>query len=383
MADTSDLRPANEAELCEAIAQAASAGERLAIRGGASKAGVGRPTPDARTLDLRGFSGVIDYDPPELVLTLRPGTPLAEVRALVASENQMLAFEPFDHGPIFDQPEGAATIGGVVAAGVSGSQRLSMGAARDHLLGLRAVSGRAEAFVAGGKVVKNVTGYDLCKLVTGSWGRLVALTELTLKVLPAPRTTATRLLTGLDPARATAAMAQAMGSQADVACAAHLPGPEPVTAFRIQGFSASVAARCEALAHTLSAFGPLHDPGAEGEILWASLRTLSPLPIEAPLWRINVAPSRGAVVATTLERAGAAWLMDWAGGLVWAAFDGEAATVRAAAGQAGGHAQLIRGPEALRLGAPALHPLAPAAQALEARVRRAFDPAGVFETGRF
>jgi glycolate oxidase FAD binding subunit len=305
------------------------------------------------------------------------------VQALVAAQGQMLAFEPFDHGPVFGRPPGAATIGGVVAAGVSGSQRLALGGARDHLLGLRGVSGRGEAFVSGAKVVKNVTGYDLPKLMAGSWGRLAAITELTLKVLPAPRVSATRILTGLTPTAAIHAMAAALGSQAEVAAAAHLPGPAPTTAFRIQGFAASVAARCTGLARTLAAFGALHDPGAEGGAIWEAIQTLSPIAGPWPLWRINVPPSQGAEVVTQLEAAGARWMLDWAGGLAWVAFDGGPEVVRQAAAQAGGHAQLWRAPEPLRAQVAPFHPQPAGLAALEERVRRAFDPNGVFETGRF
>ena len=383
MTGEATLRPTGEAELCELIADAAARGERLSLGGGGSKSDIGRPLADARPVDLSGFTGVVDYDPPELVLTVRPGAPLADVQALVAAEGQMLAFEPFDHGPLFGRPAGAATIGGVVAAGVSGSQRLAFGAARDHLLGVRAVSGRGEMFVGGAKVVKNVTGYDLPKLIAGSWGRLAAITELTLKVLPAPRVAATRVLAGLDPAAAVEAMAAAMGSQADVACAAHLPGRTPITAFRLQGFPGSVAARCETLAQRLKAFGDLSDAGGEGAAIWTSLRTLEPLPRVAPLWRISAPPSQGAAVAATLEREGAPWLMDWAGGLVWTAFEGEASRLRETARNAGGHAQLVRASAATRSATPAFHPPAAGVAALETRVRRAFDPAGVFETGRF
>ncbi|CAN7311535.1 glycolate oxidase subunit GlcE [Phenylobacterium sp. LjRoot225] len=378
------LTPCDETELCEAIAEAARDGATLSIRGGGSKQGVGRPAPASRILDMRGFTGVVDYDPAELVLTARAGTPLAAIQSLVASEGQMLAFEPFDHGPIFGTPPGAATLGGVIAAAVAGSQRLSQGAARDHLLGFRGVSGRAEAFVAGGKVVKNVTGYDLPKLMAGSWGRLAALTEVTLKVLPAPRTTATLVLTGLDPGRAVAAMTTAMGSQAEIAAAAHLPDAPALTAFRIQGFPASVAARCEMLSRALAGFGALQtSDAAEADAIWGRLRTLHSLPADAPLWRISVPPSQGAPVVDALRPLGTRWLMDWAGGLIWAAADGAPDEVRTIAASAGGHAALVRGPESLRARVPAFHPPQRGVAALEARVRRAFDPHGLFETGRF
>ncbi|SCK14351.1 glycolate oxidase FAD binding subunit [Variovorax sp. HW608] len=377
-----DLRPATEAELCDVVADAAHSGTRLSLRSGGSKRDIGAPIGEARTVDLRRFAGIVDYDPPELMLTVRPGTPLAEIEALVASKNQMLPFEPFDHGPLFGRAPSEATIGGIVAAGVAGSRRVSSGSARDHLLAVRAVSGRGECFVGGAKVVKNVTGYDIPKLIAGSWGRLAAITELTLKVLPAPRADATQILTGLDPEQAVAAMAAAMGSKADVAAAAHRPGSTSVTAFRIQGFPASVAARCKGLAKHLAAFGHLHDPGEEeAQGIWSDLRTLAPLPLDVPLWRISVPPAAGGTLVRRLEQRGANWLLDWAGGLAWVATAIEG--VREEAAAAGGHCTLVRGPAELRARVPALHPPAPAIQALEQRVRRAFDPAGVFETGRF
>jgi len=374
------MRPTDTAELVEIIAAAAAAGGRLELRGGGSKSDIGAPR-QVTVVEMTGFSGVIDYDPAELVLTVAAGTPLAEVEALVLGQGQMLAFEPFDHGPIFGRPPGAATIGGVVAAGVSGSRRVSRGAARDHLLGFKAVSGRGEAFVGGAKVVKNVTGYDLPKLMTGGWGRLAALTEVTLKVLPRPEVVLTLALDGLEPRAAQAAMSKAMGSQADLAAAAHAPG---FTAFRLEGFGPSVTARRGALEALLAGAGSLRAlPDAEAATFWRGLRELDALGDDRPLWRVSTPPSRACEIVETLAPLGARWLMDWAGGLVWLAFDGEPAAVRQAAETGGGHAMLVRAPESLRAQVPALHPQPSGVRALEARVRRAFDPSGVFETGRF
>lgn len=382
----SAVRPTSTEELCACIGDAARTGVPLRLEGGGSKRAIGRPTPGATVVDMRGFAGIVDYDPSELVLTVQAGTPLAEIEALVAAEDQMLAFEPYDHGPLFGAPAGATTIGGVVAAGVAGSQRLTQGGTRDHLLGFRAVSGRGEAFMGGAKVVKNVTGYDLPKLMAGSWGRLAALTEVTLKVLPRPRVVASRMITGLGPDEAVATMASAMGSQAEIAAAAYLPaglsGDVSKTIFRIQGFGPSVAARCTMLAARLATnCETLED--AEATALWASLRTLDPLGLELPLWRINVPPSQACAVVTALRPLGARWLLDWAGGLIWATCDGDAQVIRAAAATAGGHATLVRAPEALRLAVPAFQSQQSGVEALEARVRRAFDPHEVFEAGRF
>jgi glycolate oxidase FAD binding subunit len=381
--------PTREDEVADAISDAVRDGTRLAICGGGSKAGFGANSSTG-ILSMSGFAGVVDYDPAELVLTVRPGTPLSEIQKLVESQAQMLAFEPFDHGPIYGRAIGAATIGGVVAAGVAGSQRVSSGGARDHLLGFRAVSGAGAgaAFVAGAKVVKNVTGFDLPKLAAGSWGRLFAMTEITLKVLPCPRVTATRLIEGLSLAQAVKAMAMAMGSQAEIAAAAHLPGHRSgergLTAFRIQGFGPSVSARCAMLEALLGAMGPVETPGDdEAAALWSDLRTLAPIGSDRTLWRINVAPSAAQAVVSALRPLGAEWMLDWAGGLIWLGFDGDPNAVRDAAALGGGHATLVRASDEVRAAVPTFHPAAPGVAALEERVRRAFDPNGVFETGRF
>ena len=374
------MRPADVGELVEIVAGAAASGGRLELRGGGSKAAVGAPR-EAAVVEMTGFAGVIDYDPAELVLTARAGTPLAEIEALVLSQGQMLAFEPFDHGPIFGRASGDATIGGVIAAGVSGSRRVSRGAARDHLLGFKAVSGRGEAFIGGAKVVKNVTGYDLPKLMTGSWGRLAALTEITLKVLPRPEVALTLVLEGLKPRAAQAAMSRAMGSQADVAAAGHSLG---LTAFRLEGFGPSVTARHASLEALLADVGKVRVlEDAEAKTFWRGLRDLDMLQDGRPLWRVSTAPSRACQIIETLGPLGVRWLMDWAGGLIWLTFDGEPAVVRQAADAVGGHVMLLRAPEALRAVTPALPPQPPGVRALEARVRGAFDPYGVFETGRF
>ncbi len=356
------MRPESVEELAGIVAEAAASGRKLEIAGGGTKAEVGAPR-DVERLDMTGFRSVIDYDPAELVLTVGAGTPLAEIEALVASKDQMLAFEP--HGAP------GSTIGGVVAAGVSGSRRVSRGAVRDHLLGFKAVSGRGEAFVGGAKVVKNVTGYDLPKVAAGSWGRLFAMTEVTLKVLPRPPERVTLTVDGLGAAGAVALMAKALGSQADVAAAGSVDG---VTALRLEGFGPSVAAR-RALLETMGPMRALSE--REAEPFWSALN--NPLADAAVLWRLSLPPSRAAEV---VDRGLGPWTMDWAGARVWLASE-DTVAVREAAEAVGGHAMLVRAPEAMRRTVPALHPQPGPVMALEARVRRAFDPAGVFETGRF
>ncbi len=389
MADQEILRPNGTDELVEAVGQAAARGQRLEVRGGGTKSAIGRPGRDTALLQIQGFDRVIDYDGPELVLTAGASTPLAKIETLLAQNNQMLAFEPFDHGVLFGLPP-AATLGGVIAAGVSGSRRLTAGAVRDHFLGLRGVSGRGEAFMGGAKVVKNVTGYDLPKLLANSWGQLAVMTEVTLKVLPRPQTVQTVVLSGLDERQACLIMGQALGSQADVAAAAHLPadinGGLALTALRLEGFEPSVKARVQMV---LEQFGATAScdllPPEASALLWEQVQHVKPLQGEGTLWRINVPPMAGSEVTERLKPYGARCLLDWAGGLVWALLpttDG-GQEVRDVASTLGGHAMLIRAPEALRRSIPTQHPLAPGVAALTQRVKDGFDPAAILDPERF
>jgi glycolate oxidase FAD binding subunit len=389
MADQAILRPNGTDELVEAVGQAAARGQRLEVRGGGTKSAIGRPGRDATLLQIQGFDTVIDYDGPELVLTAGASTPLAKIETLLAQNNQMLAFEPFDHGVLFGLAP-AATLGGVIAAGVSGSRRLTAGAVRDHFLGLRGVSGRGEAFMGGAKVVKNVTGYDLPKLLANSWGQLAVMTEVTLKVLPRPQTVQTVVLSGLNERQACLVMGQALGSQADVAAAAHLPaeinGGLALTALRLEGFEPSVKARVQMMLAQFGATAPCDLLPAEASaLLWEQVQSVKPLQGEGALWRINVPPMAGSEVIEQLKPYGARCLLDWAGGLVWALLpvDDGGQGVRDVASVLGGHAMLIRAPEALRRSIPTQHPLAPGVAALTQRVKDGFDPAAILDPERF
>ena len=391
-------RASSAAEVLEAVAWAAAEGKRLAVRGGGSKAAIGRPAPaDVVTLDLAGLSGVIAYEPAELVLTALAGTPLAEIEALLAASGQQLAFEPMDYGPLLGGPANAATLGGTIAANVSGPRRIKDGAARDHFLGFHAVSGRGEAFKAGGKVVKNVTGYDLSKLMAGSWGTLAVLTEVTLKVLPAPRTSASVIVTGLDPQTATWAMSRALGSPADVSGAAHLPPAIAVkagfsgaaTVLRLEGFGPSVEARARTVRQALASFGEsrmMEDE--ESRALWAFVRDARAFVGDArPLWRISAPPMAGpAILAAIQARTGCDGFLDWGGGLVWAAIeeapDAGAAVVRAVAEAHAGQAMLVRAPAAARAAVEPFPPEPAGLAALSAKVKAGFDPLGVLNPGR-
>ena len=261
---TDALNPQDEKQILDAVKWALAEGKRLEVVGRGSKRALGRPSQSDLTLDISALSAVTLYEPEELVLSAKAATPLAEIEALVDGKSQQLAFEPMDLGPLLGG-EAGGTIGGALAAGLAGPRRIKAGSARDHFLGFSAVSGRGEIFKSGGRVVKNVTGYDLCKLLAGSFGTLAAMTDVTVKVLPKPETEETLLLSGLDDARAVQAMTAAMASSCDVSGAAHLPahvalrfsgiGGSSTTAFRLEGVVPSVRHRRDALAALLKPYG--------------------------------------------------------------------------------------------------------------------------------
>lgn len=379
-------RPATPGEVATIVAEAASDSRPLEVCGGGSKRMIWAHAP-AELLDMTAVAGITDYDPDELVVTALAGTPLAELEAALAERNQMLAFEPFDHGPLFGQPPGRATLGGIVAANVSGSRRISAGAARDHILGFSAVSGRGEAFKGGGAVVKNVTGFDLPKLMAGSWGTLAVLTSLTMRVLPRPRTERTLLLRGLSDEAANRAMTKALGSRMSVSAAAYLR-TDAITGLRIEGFGPSVEVRCLELARAFEDFCPAELIEAEqSKAFWSSLRVLDMLPVaEHVLWRISLPPAAGWKLAVALGAAGARCATDWAGGLVWAALpersaDAGGTVIHEQARAHGGHAALIRAPAARRQSLSNAGARDPGLQRLKSRVKSAFDPLGILNPG--
>jgi len=398
------LGPRDAREVQDAVLWALSHEKRLELRGGGSKQGIGRPAQSDLTLDLTAISGVGSYEPAELVLTAKAGTPLAEVEALVGSRGQQLAFEPMDFGTLFGVDPGQATLGGTLAANVAGPRRIRAGAARDHFLGFEAVSGRGEVFKAGGRVVKNVTGYDLPKLMAGSWGTLGVLTEVTVKVLPAPETAATVLLLGLSDEQAAHAMSAAVGSPAEVSGAAHLPawaagrspiaavagGGQGVTALRLEGVGPSVAARRDHLAAFLAPLAPVEVIERDETLaLWRFVRDAEPFAAsrDRPLWRISVAPTAGpATVARIAAAVEARALYDWAGGLIWLSVppsdDAAERVIRGAVAAAAGHATLIRAAPSVRASVAVFQPEPAALAALTKRVKDGFDPQGVLNPGR-
>jgi glycolate oxidase FAD binding subunit len=400
---TQTLKPSTAPQLRDAIAWAAAGEAALEVVGGRTKRGLGRPLQASHTLDLSAMTGVVSYEPAELVLTARAGTRMAEIEALLQHNRQILAFEPPDLSKLYGSNDGA-TIGGAVACNLAGPRRIKVGAARDHFLGMSGVSGRGEAFKAGGKVVKNVTGYDLCKLLAGSFGTLAVMDEVTLKVLPAPEKSRTVLVIGLDDARAVAAMAAALNSPFEVSGAAHLPGAvaarsavsylrkaaDAVTALRIEGTAVSVAARCGGLRGLLRDLGALEELHTmNSATLWREIRDVAPLLPDAGrvVWRISVPPADGASIAAAISAARAAEIFyDWGGGLLWIATDtaedGGVAPIRAAVATTGGHATLIRAADALRAAVPVFEPQPGALGALAARVKDSFDPKRILNPGR-
>ncbi len=404
----SRVAPTEITELRDAVCEALAAEEPLEVVAGGSKRLLGRPLQLPRTLDLSRLTGIRDYQASELVLTAGAATPLEEIEKALASAGQMLAFEPPDWGRLLDLPASAVgrrTLGGALACNLSGPRRIKAGAARDHFLGFRGVSGRGEVFKAGGKVVKNVTGYDLCKLMAGSYGTLAALEEVTIKVMPQPEAASTLMLFGLDPAAAVRGLNRALASPCEVSGAAHIPaaltGQLPsvsavtsVTALRLEGPAPSVNFRQRRL---LDEFSPsCQSARIEGDAstqFWRALRDVAPLVDlgEWALWRISIPASRGAEVADAISHELAArWYLDWGGGLLWAAVtgkeDGGAAVVRAAIraqdGRGTGHATLIKGSPALRRAVPVFEPQPAPLAALAGRVKESFDPRRILNPGR-
>jgi glycolate oxidase FAD binding subunit len=399
--------PATLDELRDAVATALAAEEPLEVIGGGSKKGLGRPLQTAHTLDLSRLSGIRDYAPSELVLTAGAATPLAEIERALDGAGQMLAFEPPDWRGFLGVPDEdttGPTLGGILATNLSGPRRIKAGAARDHFLGFRAVSGRGEIFKAGGKVVKNVTGYDLSKLMAGSYGTLAALEEVTVKLLPRPEAVATVLFAGVEPAAATRLMAAALGSAHEVSGACYLPRGiamplalplrEGTVALRVEGPAPSVAFRRDSLLREHGAAGTAQTlDQSESIAFWRAIGEVAPLAAtgERAMWRIPVAPARGAALAEAIARTlDVVWFLDWGGGLVWASVaevaDGGAQVIRRAIrgddGQGTGHATLVKGSPALRRAVAVFEPQPAPLAALSHRVKDAFDPAHILNPGR-
>ncbi len=383
------LQPTSEAEAATMIAAASAP---LRLEGGGTRAGLGRPIQTAATLTSRGLAGITLYEPAEMVIGARAGTPLAEVEAALAEKGQMLTFEPMDHRSLLGT-EGEPTIGAIAAGNISGPRRIFGGAARDSLIGVRFVNGRGEIVKSGGRVMKNVTGLDLVKLQAGAFGTLGFLTEVIFKVLPRPAATATLVFTGLDDARAVELMCAAMGTPFEITGAAHLPagigGAASRTALRLEGFPEQLDYRGGCLARQFRDCGlPERIDGEAGAALWHAVRDVLPLaePPDRALWRINLPPRTGATTVAAIRRhlpgSDARVLYDWSGGLVWLALpeSGDAA-IRGAAREAGGHATLVRGSVELRARTEVFEPEPAPVAALTRGLKASFDPRGLLNPG--
>jgi len=403
-----DTLKVRDAQDVEQVVRAAIASEQpLEIIGHGSKRQIGQPVATNALLDLSALNAVTAYEPNELIITVQAGAPLADVKSLIDSKNQQFAFEPIDTAALLGTPAGG-TIGGMIGAGLAGPRRVKAGGARDHLLGAHAVSGFGDSFKAGGRVVKNVTGYDLCKLLAGSWGTLAVMTEVTLKVMPRPESERTLVLRGLDDVTANKAMTAALGSPFDVSGAAHVPNSvfraavrglgdlgskEAVTLLRLEGITASAVHRAGALAKALAPFGAAETvEDAASATVWGSIRDVQPFAADGalgvwPVWRIVCPPAAGGALGERLSRdTGGDVIYDWGGGLIWAALpprpDAQAALVRARVDAVGGHAMLLRAPDEVRRHIDVFHPQASGVASLSERVRLGFDPRNILNRGR-
>ena len=398
--------PSDATEVAAIVAWAAAADEPLEIVAGGSKRAYGRPVRGARTLELAALRGVIDYDPSELVLSARAATPMAEIEALLAAQRQILAFEPPDWSGLLGANQGqtktSQTLGGVIACNLAGPRRVRAGAARDHFLGFAGVNGRGDPWKAGGRVVKNVTGYDLCKLQAGAYGTLSVLTEITVRVLPKPETSCSLVLSGLDDAEAVRTMTAALNTPHEVSAACHLPAQvaarcafadqgRALTVLRLEGPPPSVTYRAGALVSVFGDAAMLE--AAQSSELWAQVADVRTLlgETESVVWRVCPAPSAAAALLARMRGAlaSAEGFFDWGGGLLWlslnaseAGADCGAALLRGVLAEQGGHATLLRASDAQRSRVPVFEPQAAALDALARRVKAGFDPKGILNPGR-
>jgi glycolate oxidase FAD binding subunit len=398
-----NMRPVDEREFSRVLAEASSTGTPIEIMGGGSKQRIGRPMQTAANVSSRALRGITLYEPNEMVMAARAGTPVAQIEDALVERGQMLAFEPVELGLLAGGEEKQATIAGVFATNISGARRISTGAARDHLLGLRGVNGRGDIFKSGGRVMKNVTGVDLCRGIAGSWGTLAIMTEVTFKVLPAPEDTGTILLLGLPDEIAVEVLCAAMGTPYEVSGAVHLQPSlvarlwhdglrqqgQAVTALRVENFTKSVAYRTARLKEHFKAYGEIHQLDRTNSLsFWSELRQLSVLMgSDAPLWRISTSPTAGPkVVAAITAYMDCRALYDWSGGLVWAEVlsttDAGAADIRRVIATHGGHATLIRAEPEVRAAVDVFQPLEPGVERLSRKLKATFDPAGILNPGR-
>ncbi len=396
-------RPVDERELAGLVAEAARTRWPFEILGAGSKRRAGRPMEVSGILTTRNLRGITLSEPSEQVISARSGTLMSVLDAELAKHNQMLAAEPVDLGPMLGEPAGQATVGGVVATNLSGARRIQRGAVRDQLLGIRCVNGRGEIVKWGGRVMKNVTGYDLCRTLAGSWGTLGVFTELTLRAIPRAAETRTLILMGLPDAIAVEVLCQALSTpfevsgtfhlQASLARRLRLPGlaeaGTTVTALRIENFSPAVTYRAERLKTLFIPFGELLELDHPNSLaFWEEIRQLSFLQgSTTPVWRISTAPKMGPRLVESIARYRSCQAaFDWSGGLIWLevpdAGDAGADDIRRVVATLGGHATLIRAEPNVRRAVEVFPPLEAAVQRLTDGVKKAFDPLNILNPGR-
>lgn len=370
------ITPTNEQDLSDAMRQTKGA---LCIRGGGTRGVV----TEGDGLSTAALSGISLYEPGALTVVAAAGTPLTEIEAALDAENQRLAFEPMDHRALLGTT-GQPTIGGVVAANISGPRRIQAGAARDFLLGVRFVDGQGNIVKNGGRVMKNVTGYDLVKLMCGSWGTLGVLTEVSLKVLPKAETETTLHVAGLDVVGAVRAMSAALGSPFEVSGACFGPveaAGKPVVSLRVEGFDASVQYRAQKLKELLATFGTVEmcDSAHASRAIWANIRDVKSFEgTPGDVWRISVKPGDAAGLISGLNADDV--LLDWGGGLIWARVP-QGTDLRARMTGIAGHATLIRADATTKARLGMFHPEPAPLAAISAGIRHKFDPRGLFNRG--
>jgi len=369
--------PETEAEISEAVKDATGP---LRIVGGATRR-IGKPVGGA-ALHMAGLAGISLYEPGALTLVAKAGTPLVEIETTLSAEKQRLAFEPLDYRALLGS-DGTPTIGGAIATNASGPRRIAVGAARDHMLGVRYVDGAGTVIKNGGRVMKNVTGYDLVKLLTGSWGTLGVMTEVSLKVLPDVDFEATLILHGLSTGDAVRAMSDALGSPFEVTGAAHVARADdlPSTMLRLEGFENSVRYRLSALKDRLSGYGDISEiEGDPSKTAWRRIRDVDMFADwSGDVWRLSVRPSDAPGLVSRLGN-GFHVMLDWGGGLIWVLAP-EGTDLRARLGPLSGHATLIRASDTTRAALPVFHPEPTPVAQLSAGLRARFDPRGILNPG--
>jgi glycolate oxidase FAD binding subunit len=395
-------RPAADWELASFLADASARGSAVEIVGGGSKRRIGRPVATVEVVSTHVLRGIRSYEPGDMVMSAQAGTPLAEIENELARKGQMLAFEPIDLGPIMGEEAGRTTIGGVFATNLSGARRLSAGAARDHLVGLRGVSGGGEVFHSGARTLKSVAGLDLCRAVCGSWGTLAVLFETAFRTMARPEQTATLVLLDQTDEIAIEALCASRRVAVEVSGAVHINAGlgqrlqhdglretgAAVTAIRLESFAAFLPDRIERLKRALRHFGEIHVlDDTDSQAFWGELRYLSVVHGDRPLWRILTKPGHAAAVIAGIRRhMPVEAYYDWSGGLIWLevpeSADAGATDVRRVLASYGGHAMLIRASDAARAQVEVFHPVDPGIERMTLALKSVFDPAGVLNRGR-